>query len=172
MDSQRFAAKATAANGVVVGVAEVVQQERRGSSDNPYYVDVTYFHPVVRFVTADEQVVEFQADEGSKNPSAYQVEDSIRILYDPVNPRDARLDTWFSRWGGSVILLLIGLVLIVLGAVDYWLLRPRARAARFGAQQNPRPQESERRVGRWLGRHVDHHEDQGPGGGAGPTPAH
>jgi hypothetical protein len=50
VDSQRFVAKATAANGVVVDVREVVQQvQKRGPDGDWYYQDVTVFHPVLRF---------------------------------------------------------------------------------------------------------------------------
>jgi Protein of unknown function (DUF3592) len=81
---------------------------------------VTYFHPVVQFVTAGEQVVRFQASEGTDKRSSYQVGDSVRILYDPANPRDAQLDTWFSRWGDPLIPVAIGLFMVVLGAVIYF----------------------------------------------------
>jgi hypothetical protein len=141
VDSQRFVAKATAANGVVVDVREVVQQvQKRGPDGDWYYQDVTVFHPVLRFVTAGEQDVRFQASEGSNDPFAYGVGDSIRVLYDPANPQDARLDTWGSRWGDSITLVAIGLGLLVIGGVISWLLRSRTtRAARRTAQQNPPP---------------------------------
>jgi hypothetical protein len=141
VDSQRFVAKATAANGVVVDVAEVVQRvEKRGPDGDWYYQDVTVFHPVLRFVTAGEQEVRFQASEGSDDPFAYGVGDSIRVLYDPANPQAARLDTWGSRWGDSITLVAIGFGLLVIGGVISWLLRSRTtRAARRAAHQNPPP---------------------------------
>jgi type II secretory pathway pseudopilin PulG len=135
VDSQRFQARAVATNGVVVEIAEGVESVRRGSGDNWYYEDVTIFHPVVRFVTAREQEVRFRASEGSEDPSRYGVGDSIGVLYDPANPRDARLDTWVSRRGDSITLVAIGLGLVVLGAVGVWLLRSPGRAARRAAQQ-------------------------------------
>jgi hypothetical protein len=123
-------------------------------------------------VTAREQEVRFQASEGSDDPFAYGVGDSIRVLYDPANPQDARLDTWASRWGESIGLVIVGLVLVVIGAVGLWLLRLRTRrAARRAAQQNQRPQKSEHRADGWPRRHVDDYRDQGSGSGAGPTPA-
>ena len=140
VDSQRFVAKATAANGVVVDVAEVVQQvQKRGPDGDWYYEDVTVFHPVLQYVTAGEQQVRFQASEGSDDPFAYGVGDSIRVLYDPANPQAARLDTWGSRWGDSITLVAIGFGLLVIGGVISWLLRSPRRAARRAAQQNPPP---------------------------------
>jgi hypothetical protein len=141
VDSQRFVAKATTTNGVVVDVAEVVQQvQKRGPGGDWYYQDVTAFYPVVRFVTAREQEVRFQASEGTDDPFAYGAGDTIRVLYDPANPQAALLDTWSSRWDDSIGLVSVGLVLVVLGSVGYWLLRSRTtRAARRAAQQNPPP---------------------------------
>lgn len=77
----------------------------------------------MRFVTAREQDVRFQAREGSRDPSRYGVGDSIRVLYDPANPRNARVDTWGSRRGDSLTMVAIGLGLVGLGAVGLWLLR-------------------------------------------------
>jgi hypothetical protein len=151
VDSRRFVATAVATNGVVVDVAGVVQHvQKRGPDGDWYYQDVTVFHPVVRFVTAREQELRFQASEGGNDPFAYGVGDTIRVLYDPANPKAARLDTWSSRWGDSLTLVAIGLGLLVLGAVGYWLLRSRGPAARR--------------------RQVGHQGDQGAGDGAGQAP--
>jgi hypothetical protein len=139
IDSRRFVANAVATKAVVVDLASVVEQVRRGSGDDAYYENATIFHPVLRFVTAREQEVRFQASAGSEDPSAYRVGDSIRVLYDPANPRVARLDTWDSRWGDSIGLVVIGLVLVVIGAVGYWLLRSPKRAARRAAPQTKPP---------------------------------
>jgi hypothetical protein len=136
VDSWRFLANAGGANGVVVDVAEVVRRVERGSGDRTYYENVTFFHPVVQFVTAREQVVRFQASEGHEKRSTYQVGNSVRILYDPANPRDARLDTWFSRWGDPLIPVAIGLVMVILVTVIY---RSPGRAARRVAPESPHP---------------------------------
>ena len=120
VDSWRFMANASGANGVVVDVVGVVERVQRGSGDRTYYENVTFFHPVVQFVTAREQAVRFQASEGHEKRSTYQVGDSVRVLYDPANPRDARLDTWFSRWGDPLIPIAVGFFMIVLVAVIYF----------------------------------------------------
>jgi hypothetical protein len=135
VDAQRFVAKAAAADGVVVDVAQAVQQVQKRSANGDWYdEDVTVFYPVVRFVTVRQQAVQVRASEGSSDSFAYGVGDSVRVLYDPANPQHARLDTWTSRWGDSITLVIIGLVLVVLGAVGSWLLRSRGRRRRQPGQ--------------------------------------
>jgi hypothetical protein len=107
VETQRFLAGAEGARGVVVDVVEVVKRERTGSGSSRGFTNRTYFHPVVRFTTAREQVVQFQSDEGATRP-AYRVGDTVEVLYDPANPRNARLDTWSSRWGLATICLGLG----------------------------------------------------------------
>jgi hypothetical protein len=123
VDSRRFSAKAVGANARVVKVTRVVERERRtsgGNKDNVYYVDVPHFYPVVEFVTAREQVVRFRA---SGSTRAYQVGDPVRVLYDPANPRAARLDTNSSWWEAGAILIFLGLCFVVTGAAAYFLPR-------------------------------------------------
>ena len=137
VDARLFVAKAGAANGVVVDVAGAVERVQKRSPGGDWYdEDVTVFHPVVRFVSAREQAVQFKASEGSGDPFAYGVGDLVRVLYDPANPQDARLDTWASRWGDSITLGLVGLGLVVLGGLGFWLFRSPGRAARRAARQH------------------------------------
>ena len=48
----------------------------------------TTHHPVLRFVTAREEVIEFTSD----LDVGYRVGDSVKVRYDPESPRHARLD--------------------------------------------------------------------------------
>jgi hypothetical protein len=103
--TQRFLAKASTADGVVVRVDKV--RDEKG----------TVYYPVVRFVTASGQVVEYTDNVGQK-PPAYRVGDAVRVLYDPANPQKARLDTWSSRWFLATILTILGMfILLVVGLV-------------------------------------------------------
>jgi Protein of unknown function (DUF3592) len=127
VDNQRFVAKAAGATGVVLYVREEVRRERVGTGSNERYEDVSYFSPVVRFLTARGQVVEFQGNDGSLRAG-----DAVRVLYDPANPQDARLDSWPNRWGAGSVPLAIGLALIAVGAVPYRLLRPAGAGSSTG----------------------------------------
>jgi hypothetical protein len=95
VDDWRFINKAASADGVVTGLAPVAENVSRQYHEG----DVIFYHPVIRFVTAHGREVTFQATQGSENRPAQQLGQSVRILYDPENPTDARLDTWYSRWG-------------------------------------------------------------------------
>ncbi len=114
--TQRFLAKASAADGVVVKVDKVVDHQWTGSGDRQRYEEVTLYYPVVRFVTASGQVVQYTDDLG-EDPPAYQVGDSVRVLYDPANPQKARLDTSLSRWLDAAVPTIIGLVILVVSVV-------------------------------------------------------
>jgi hypothetical protein len=76
----------------------------------------TCYHPVVRFVTAREQVIEFT----SNLDVGYRVGDSVRVRYDPDNPRHARLDTAWARVGSAfldILILVVGLAVVLAGGL-------------------------------------------------------
>jgi Protein of unknown function (DUF3592) len=118
-DTRRFLATAVPAKGIVVRVDEAVVRERRGSGDDARWVDVTRRFPIVEFRTAYEQVARFQADDGS-----LRVGDSVNVVYDPANPRHARLDKWGNRWAGPLALWGAGLAIVAMSGAVYLLLRP------------------------------------------------
>jgi len=124
-DTRRFLATAEPAKGVVVRVDKRVERERVGAGDNAHWANVTRHYPFVEFRTAREQVAQFQADDGS-----LRVGDSVRLVYDPANPRNARLDKWGNRWAGPLAFWGAGLVILVMAGATYLLLGPWGRAAR------------------------------------------
>jgi hypothetical protein len=118
VDTRRFLATAEPAGGVVVRVDERVSHERVGSGDNEHWADVTRRYPFVEFRTARGQVAQFQADDGS-----LQVGDSVRVVYDPADPRVARLDKWGNRWAGPLAFWGAGLALLVVAGATFLLVR-------------------------------------------------
>jgi hypothetical protein len=124
VDTRRFLATAEPAEGVVVRVDKRVERERVGSGDNAHWANVTRYYPFVEFRTAREQVAQFQADDGS-----LQVGDSVNLVYDPANPRHARLDKWGNRWAGPLAFWGAGIAILVISGAIYLLLRPWGQAA-------------------------------------------
>ena len=118
-DTRRFLKTAVPAKGVVVRVEKRVTRERVGSGDNVHWDDVTRSYPFVEFRTAYERVARFQADDGS-----LQVGDSVNVVYDPANPRHARLDKWGNRWARPLAFWGVGLAIVAMSGAVYLLLRP------------------------------------------------
>ena len=118
VDTRRFLATAQPATGVVVRVDKRVSYERVGAGKDAHWANVTRNFPIVEFRTAREQVAQFQADDGSLRTG-----DSVRLVYDPANPRNARLDKWGNRWAGPLACWGAGLVILVISGAIYFVLR-------------------------------------------------
>ncbi len=69
----------------------------------------TLFAPVFTFTDNQGQVQKVYSSVSSYPPIG-NVGDTIDILYDPKNPKNADIDTFFSNWGGAIILGGLGLV--------------------------------------------------------------
>jgi hypothetical protein len=99
-----FLAQASTAQGTVV---ELVQSRSRSSNSSTYA-------PVVRFVTAKGEKIEFTSGAGS-NPPSYSQGESVEVLYEPGAPRDARINGFDSLWLGPTIVGGIGSIFFLIG---------------------------------------------------------
>jgi hypothetical protein len=98
----------------------VIALRRQHSSDS------TTFVPVVRFQLRTRRV-EFDSGAGS-NPPRYTVGDKVAVLYQPANPYQAKIDSFFSLWEGPLILAGMGSVFFLIGAGIMLATRVRKRA--------------------------------------------
>jgi hypothetical protein len=87
--------------------------------------DDTY-RAVVTFEPASGTPVTFRSSAGA-NPPSYEVGDSVRVLYDPGEPSDARISSFFSLWGFAAIFSALGAgaLAIAAGVAGAALLRRR-----------------------------------------------
>jgi hypothetical protein len=90
------------------------------------------YYPVVEFTTASGERVRFTDGIGSLPPD-YAVAARVRVLYDPADPRQARLVSWKRLWFVPSLFAVIGLLPSVV--FQLWralaaLNERRARAAR------------------------------------------
>jgi hypothetical protein len=118
------------ADGVVIGL------DIRSSSGGK-----TTYHPVVRFVTAREQVIEFTSNLGGGYGS-YSIGESVKVRYDPNKPRHARLDSVSDRaWSGffDILFLLVGLAVTLGGGLWFRGEVRRLRPAPPHGRQAPPP---------------------------------
>lgn len=120
-NARQFVATAVTAEGTVV---ELV---RSRSSDSTTYA------PRVTFTDAQGRAHAFTS-RTSSNPPAYHVGETVRVLYRAESPQQARIDGFFSLWGGALIVGILGSVfaLVGLGMVLVPMLRQR-RAAQLRA---------------------------------------
>src|SRR5690348_8317024 len=66
---------------------------------------VTY-KPVIEFYDRKGIRIEFASLEGS-NPPKYTLGDNVEVLFNPENPFDAKINSFFSIWGGVLIMFII-----------------------------------------------------------------
>jgi hypothetical protein len=122
--TRSFLADAVSAPGVVEGLVP------RTSTDRDNRTSTTYA-PQVRFTTAAGESVTFVSG-SSSSPPAYQVGDTVEVLYVAADPRRARVHDWFSLWGLPTILGGLGAVFAAIGG-------SLAVAALRGRRIGPRP---------------------------------
>jgi len=108
-----FVARAAVAPGTVVDLLP-------SRSDNS-----TTWRPVVRFTSADRQDVQFSSSVSS-NPPSYSKGEKVEVLYSQGNPRDAKVNGFFSLWGGPSIIGGVGAVFLLVGASIIAVGRMRA----------------------------------------------
>lgn len=101
-NTRAYLAQAGSAQGTVVDLV------RSSSSSSSTYA------PVVRFVTAKGEKIEFTSGTGS-NPPSYSQGESVEVLYQPGAPRDARINGFVSLWLGPMIVGGIGSIFFLIG---------------------------------------------------------
>lgn len=89
--------------------------------------DSSSYYPVARFEGDTGQVMEFQSSSGS-NPAAYSRGERVSVFYLAGEPESARIDGFFSLWGGALILGIIGGAFFLVGTL--MILVPLIRKGR------------------------------------------
>jgi len=92
-------------------VGEVVALEEEPPSEAG---DPQTYRPVVSFPIGPSQWVSF-ASLAHSNPPEYEVGASVRVLYDPARPQDARIRSFTSLWLPLAVLGGLGLIFTALG---------------------------------------------------------
>ena len=75
---------------------------------------VTYA-PVVHFVNRNNETIVVVSSTAT-NPPAYAKGEKVEVLYFPAKPQEARINSFFSLWGGPVILGAMGAIFCLIGA--------------------------------------------------------
>ena len=106
-NTQTFLKEATATEGSVVElVRRQASRSRPGRNVSPSRAFV--YAPKVEFKDYSGQVVTFTSNAAS-NPPRYSVGDTLEVLYEVDAPEKARIHSFFSLWGVSLIFFVMGL---------------------------------------------------------------
>jgi hypothetical protein len=114
MNTSRKLAREQSAVGQVTGLTE-----RKDSNGN------TFYYPVVSFEPQNGDRENVQLTEGSWPPS-HRVGELVTVLYDPLNPLDARIDSadgTAAFWTWTLVTGILGLAFIGAAALAWFLGR-------------------------------------------------
>jgi hypothetical protein len=104
-NTRTFLAQASSAQGTVI---DLVRSSSSSSNSSGTWA------PVVRFVTAKGEKIEFTSGTSS-NPPSYSKGENVEVLYDAGKPQDARIKGFVSLWLGPMIVGGIGLIFFLIG---------------------------------------------------------
>jgi len=104
-------------SGIVTGTSFYVDPE---DNSGAYYPNVT-------FQPEDSRPVSFTEGVGT-SPARYRTGDEVRVIYNPDNPREARINSWFHLWLGPLIFMVVGAVPLLINLLlNLFGLSDRAR---------------------------------------------
>lgn len=82
----------------------------KSRSDKGQYM----YSPEVSFTDPDGKVFSFTSNLSTNSPN-YTVGETVSILYNKSNHQDAKINTFFQLWFGTMILSILGIVFFVIG---------------------------------------------------------
>ena len=87
-----------------------------------YDEGVAHAYPVFQFINQNTgEEITAQGSSGS-NPPDYHVGQEVDILYNPENPYDVKVNSFWDIWGGPIILAGLGFVFLTVGLVNLALI--------------------------------------------------
>lgn len=114
INTRAFQRTAAHASGVVTTLKEEISRKKDGSTSRAFY-------PTIEFQTPDGKNATFSSDT-AVDPNEYPVGEPIKVLYNPVNPQQARLDSFGSLGAGPITLGIFGAGFAIGALLIYFLL--------------------------------------------------
>lgn len=127
-----FLKTAVGADGKVV---DLIPRDSSRTENGRTVHSVSYY-PVIEF-PVNGQVVKFESSTGS-NPPSYSTGERVSVLYNPVAPAQAKINSFFDLWGAALIASGLGLVFssIGIGVIYFGIRRKQDKAwlKQFGSR--------------------------------------
>lgn len=108
LNTHNFLNSAITTNGTVIDIERSVKSVIRSTRTE------TSYRPVIAFKTENGGLVEFTSATGSNKPG-YTKGEVVEVLYQESIPQEARISSFFSLWGMTVILAALGAVFFGIG---------------------------------------------------------
>ena len=116
MKTHTFLLLAAQTTGTVVDFVTVESAPRSSSGGVSIQTSTSTYAPVVEFTAENGSDYKFTSSI-STYPPAYDLGETVDVLYDTENPGNASINSFFSLWGGVLITGGLGLLFATVGAV-------------------------------------------------------
>ncbi len=113
----QFTQRAQRSQGRVVEIEQVISK-----SVDRNKRDSVSLYPVYEFSTPQGGIITLRASTGG-NESPYQIGDSVEVLYDPIDPKNASIATFSQLWLGTMISSGLGILFIIISTIVFFLMR-------------------------------------------------
>lgn len=80
-------------------------------------------YPLVKFKAGNGLEYAVQTTRGYSGSIPFQEGDEVDVLYDPSNPQEARIGSFFEIWGPATLLTLFGLTFVAAGVAAHGRFR-------------------------------------------------
>lgn len=108
--NQKLAKNGVKTMAKVVDVSEQTDTDSEGFSSKSYY-------PVLEFVDQNSQKHKFKGNVGG-GKRKYHLDQEVEIIYDPTNPAQAQMKSFFTQWIMPMIIVVVGIMLAIGGVVS------------------------------------------------------
>lgn len=112
-DTRNFLKNASPATGTVMELRGATTKDSKGRTTKSYY-------PSIEFVTREGSRVGYKSSQ-SIDPNEYPVGEEIAVLYNRLNPADARLDHFSDLWATPVVLATMGIAFTGIAPLIYFV---------------------------------------------------
>ncbi len=118
VSQEKFLSTSQTAKGEVIQLT-TVERNKIGKNKK------SALFPVVQFTTLEGQTHVFRSPAGS-TPPAYEIGEIVDVVYNPLLPSDAQIMGFWNVWGGAVVCMALGGILVIVGvalAIRSWLAK-------------------------------------------------
>ncbi len=101
--------------GAEIAQGEIINYTLERSASKP---GTTVFYPHVRFISSDNQTIEFRSGVAS-NRKPYTLGSPVSVVYNPQNPEEAEINSFMRLWFLPFALSFMALIFLIISIVSF-----------------------------------------------------